>query len=61
MQPFTVDDIKALTAAGVKPDAINKQIEMSHSTFTPADISAAQRANPPIDPTVIAYMENHQG
>jgi len=61
MQQFTVDDIKALTAAGVKPDAINKEIEMSHSKFSASDIATAQRANPPIDSTVIAYMQNHQG
>ncbi len=58
MQPFTVDDIKALTAAGVKPDAINKEIEISQSKFCPQDIVAAQQANPPIDAAVIAYMKN---
>jgi hypothetical protein len=59
MQPFTVDDIKALTAAGVKPDAINKEIEISQSKFSPQDIAAAQQANPPIDPAVIACMQSH--
>ena len=59
MQQFTVDDIKALTAAGVKPDAINKEIEMSQSKFSPQDIAAAQQANPPIDATIIEYMRSH--
>lgn len=59
MQPFSVDDIEALTAAGVKPDAINKEIDISQSKFTPQDIAAAQQANPPINPTVIAYMQSH--
>ena len=59
MQPFTVDDIKALTAAGVRPDAINKEIELSQSKFGPQDIAAAQQANPPIDPAVIACMQSH--
>ncbi len=59
MQPFTVDDIKALTAAGVKPDAINKEIEISQSKFSSQDIAAAQQANPPIDPAVIEYMKSH--
>ena len=59
MQPLTLDDIKALTAAGVKPDAINKEIEISQSKFTPQDITGAQQANPPIDPAVIAYMQSH--
>ena len=59
MQPLTVDDIKALTSAGVKPDAINKEIEISQSKFNPLDIAAAQQANPPIDPAVIEYMKDH--
>ena len=59
MQPFTVDDIQALAAAGVKDDAIEKEIEISQSKFTPADIEAAQQASPPIHPAVIAYMQSH--
>jgi len=59
MQPFTVDDIEALTAAGVKPDAINKEIDISQSKFTPQDIATVQQANPPINPAVIAYMQSH--
>ena len=59
MRQFTVDDIKALTAAGVKPDAITKEIDISQSKFSPQDIAAAQQANPPIDPEVIEYMKSH--
>jgi len=59
MQPFTVKDIEALTTAGVKPDAIKQEIDMSQSKFTPQDIAAAQQANPPIDPQVIACMQSH--
>jgi hypothetical protein len=59
MQPFTVDDIKALTAAGVRPDAINKEIDISQSKFSPQDIAVAQQANPPIDPAVITHMQSH--
>jgi len=59
MQSFTVDDIKALTAAGVKPDAINKEIEISQSKFSPQDIATAQQASPPIDPAVITCMQSH--
>ena len=59
MQQFTVDDIKALTAAGVKPDAITKEIDISQSKFSPQDIAAAQQANPPVAPEVIEYMKSH--
>jgi outer membrane lipoprotein SlyB len=59
--PLTVDDIKALTAAGVKPDAITQEIKISQSKFSPHDITAAQQANPPVDPAVIEYMNNHAG
>jgi hypothetical protein len=54
-----ITDIEALTAAGVKPDAIIQAIKDSKaSAYGPADITAAQQANPPVDPTVIAYMKN---
>ena len=56
--PLTVDDIKALAAAGVKPDAIIQEIKQSNATYTPAQIEAAQQANPPVDSSVIAYMQN---
>lgn len=58
--PITADDIKALAAAGVKPEAITKEIEISQSKFSPADISAVQQANPPVAPEVISYMQSHQ-
>lgn len=57
--PLTVDDIKALTSAGVKPEAITKEIDISHSKFSPQDIAAAQQATPPVDPNVIEYMKSH--
>ena len=56
--PLTVEDIKALTAAGVKPDAITREIDVSQSKFTPQDIAAAQQANPPVAPAVIEYMKS---
>lgn len=57
--PLKVDDIKALTAAGVKPEAIINAIKQSKvSAYSAADIQAAQQANPPVDPSVIAYMQN---
>ena len=57
--PLTLNDIKALTSAGVKPEAINKEIDISQSRFTAADIQAAQQANPPVDPAVVDYMKSH--
>ena len=57
--PLTVDDIKALTAAGVKKEAITQELKISQSKFSPQDIAAAQQANPPVDPDVIAYMKNN--
>ena len=56
MQPFSVDDIKALTKAGVKPEAINKEIEISQSKFSPQDLDVAQQANPAVDPAVLECM-----
>jgi hypothetical protein len=57
--PLKVDDIKALTAAGVKSDAIIKAIKESNApAYSPADIAAAQQANPPVDPSVVAFMQN---
>lgn len=57
--PLTVEDIKALTAAGVKPDAITKEIDVSQSKFSAQDIAAAQQADPPIDPEVIKCMKDN--
>lgn len=59
MVPLTLNDIKALTAAGVKPDVIKKEIDMSQSKFTSQDIASAQQANPPIDASVIDDMKSH--
>jgi outer membrane lipoprotein SlyB len=59
--PITVDDIKALTAAGVKTDAIKQEIEVSKSTFSAQDIALTQQANPPVDPAVIECMKSHAG
>lgn len=55
--PITVDDIKALTSAGVKSDAIKQEIEVSKATFSAQDIAAAQQAN--VDPAVIECMKSH--
>jgi hypothetical protein len=52
-----VDDIKALAAAGVRPDAINKEIDISQSKFSQSDIAAAQQAN--VNSEVIAHMQSH--
>lgn len=59
MVPLTLNDVKALTAAGVKPDVIKKEIDMSQSKFTSQDIAAAQQATPPIDASVIEDMKSH--
>jgi hypothetical protein len=61
MVPLTLNDIKALTAAGVKPDVIKKEIDISQSKFTSQDIATAQQANPPIDALVIEDMKSHSG
>jgi outer membrane lipoprotein SlyB len=55
--PITVADVKALTSAGVKPDAIKQEIEVSKATFSAGDIAVAQQAN--VDPAVIECMKTH--
>jgi len=55
--PLTVDDVKALTAAGVKTEAIKQEIEVSKATFSAQDIAAAQQAN--VDSAVIECMKSH--
>ena len=55
--PLKVDDIKAMTGAGIKPEAIIDAIKESRTTYTATDIDAAQKATPPVDPSVIAYMK----
>jgi outer membrane lipoprotein SlyB len=57
--PLTVDDIKAMTAAGIKKEAITQELKISQSRFSAQDIAAVQQANPPVDPDVIAYMKNN--
>jgi TPR repeat protein len=56
---FTVDDIKAASNAGTKPDFLISTINESNSKFSAQDIAAAQQANPPIDPSVIDCMKSH--
>ncbi len=58
--PLTLDDIKALAAAGVKKDAIKKEIDISQAKFNTQDIEAARHADPPVDPDVIEYMKQRQ-
>jgi hypothetical protein len=55
--PFTLDDIKAASNAGTKPDFLISQINESNSIFSPQDIAAAQQAN--VDPAVIECMKSH--
>jgi hypothetical protein len=55
--PLSVDDVKALTAAGVKKDAIIHAIKESKATYHESDIARAQAATPPVDPDVISYMQ----
>jgi hypothetical protein len=55
--PLTVDDIKALDAAGVKKEAIIAEIARSKSIYTQADIAALQQSDPNIDPAVIECMK----
>jgi hypothetical protein len=53
-----VDDIKAMTGAGIKAEAIIDAIKESKAVYSADDIQAAQQASPPVDPAVIAYMKN---
>ena len=56
--PLKVDDIKAMTGAGIKAEAIIDAIKESKTVYSADDIQAAQQANPPVDPAVIAFMKN---
>ena len=58
LTPLSVDDIKALDAAGVKKDVIIAEIGRSKSVYTQADITALQQSNPNIDPAIIKCMKN---
>jgi outer membrane lipoprotein SlyB len=55
--PLTVDDIKALDAAGVKKEVIIAEIGRSKSVYTQADITALQQSEPNIDPAIIKCMK----
>jgi hypothetical protein len=56
-QPLSVDDVKAMSSAGIKPDVIVAEIGTSKSNFKASDITAAQAATPPVDPSVIDCMK----
>jgi len=55
--PLSVDDVKALTAAGVKKDAIIHAMKESKAVYHESDVAKAQGATPPVDPDVISYMQ----
>ena len=59
LSPLTVENIKALTAAGVANDVIIEDMGESKAVYSPADITAVQQANPPVDQAVIHYMMRH--
>jgi hypothetical protein len=59
--PLTVDDIKVLSAAGVKKDVIIQEIGESKAVYSPADIAAAQEPAAGVDPAVIECMKSHTG
>jgi len=54
---FTVDDIKALNDASVKPGVIVDEIKKSKSTYSQADIASAEEAH--VDPSVIRAMKQN--
>jgi hypothetical protein len=56
--PLTLEDIKALAAAGVKPDVIIKEIENSKAFFGPQDIAAAEQTSPPMAASVLDFMKS---
>jgi TPR repeat protein len=55
--PITVDEIKELSNAGVKPDTLTDQIKQTNSKFSSQDIAAAQLAK--VDPAVIECMKEN--
>lgn len=55
--PITVDEIKALSSAGVKADTLTEQIKSTNSKFSQQDIAAAQQAR--VDPAVIECMKQN--
>ena len=54
---LSVDEIKELSSAGVKADALIGQIKTTNSKFSAQDIAVAQQAN--VDPKVIECMKSH--
>ncbi len=59
LTPISVDDVKTMSAAGVKGDVIVGEIEKSKSVYSKNDIAAAQQPELKIDPTVIDCMSHH--
>jgi TPR repeat protein len=55
--PITVDEIKELSSAGVKPDILIGQIKSTNSKFSLQDIAAAQQSR--VDPAVIECMKEN--
>ncbi len=55
MAKLSVDDIKSLTEAQVKPDVISAEIRKSKASYSSQEVSAARSAN--VDPSIIAQME----
>jgi len=58
---LTLADIQALAAAGLKPEAINQEIELSHPKYSPDDLVQAGQSQPPLDPQVVECMKRHAG
>jgi outer membrane lipoprotein SlyB len=56
--PLTVDEIKAMTTSGIKPDVVVSTIKESKSVYTQQDIDSLKQTNPNIDPTIIECMKN---
>lgn len=57
--PLSVDDVKTMSAAGVKGEVIVSEIEKSKSVYSKSDIAAVQQPDLKIDPTVIDCMSHH--
>jgi hypothetical protein len=55
--PLSVDDVMALTAAGVKPEVINNAIAQSKASYSSDEIAKVQQATPPVSPSVIVFMQ----
>lgn len=54
--PLSIEDIKALDAAGVKKDVIITEIQRSQAVYSAADVDALAKSNPKIDPDVLSAM-----